>query len=80
MPRIPELEASQASLFTRFIYWMTKRSIGRVVVPVKVTAHHPAMLRGMVDMERAQAKAHSIPETLKALAGVKAAMLIGCPF
>lgn len=80
MPRIPPVEPSQANLFTRFVYWMTKRHIGRIILPVKVTAHHPRILRGMGDMEQAQAAVHSIPETLKELASIKAAMLIGCPF
>ncbi len=80
MPRIPAIEPAQANLFTRFVYWMTKRSVGRVIVPVKVTAHHPGLLRGVGQMEQAQAAAHSIPETLKELASIKAAMMVGCPF
>ncbi len=80
MPRIPTVEASDANLFIRFIYWMTKRHLGRVIVPVKVTAHHPQVLRAMGEMEQAQLKFHSIPETLKELASIKAAMLVGCPF
>jgi hypothetical protein len=80
MARIPALESSQVNLFTRFIYWMTKRHIGRVILPVKVSAHHPRILRGTGEMERAQLASHSIPETLKELASIKAAMLVGCPF
>jgi hypothetical protein len=80
MPRIPEVEPSQANLLTRFVYWMTKRSIGRVIVPVKVTAHQPRLLRGVGAMEQAQAAVHSVPQTLKELASIKAAMLVGCPF
>lgn len=80
MPRIPAVERSQAGFLTRFVYWMTKRKVGRVILPVKVTAHQPRLLRGMGGMEEAQAAVHSIPETLKELASIKAAMLIGCPF
>jgi len=80
MPRIPGIEAADANLFTRFVYWMTKRHVGRVIVPVKVTAHQPKLLRGVGQMEQAQAGVHSIAETLKELACIKAAMLVGCPF
>ncbi|MBZ5604559.1 MAG: hypothetical protein LAO79_19835 [Acidobacteriia bacterium] len=80
MPRIAPLEASDASLFARFVYWMTKRKIGRVILPVKITAHHPRLLRGMGEMEQAQLAVHSVPETLKELACIRVAMLVGCPF
>jgi hypothetical protein len=80
MARIAGIESAQANLFTRFVYWMTKRKIGRVVVPLKITAHQPRLLRGMGEMEMAQAAVHSVEETLKALAGVKVATMIGCPF
>jgi len=80
MARIPGIEPQQASLFTRFVYWMTKRKIGRVIVPVKITAHQPRLLRGSGEMEMAQMKMQSVPGTLKELASIKTAMLIGCPF
>jgi len=80
MARISGIEPAQANLFTRFVYWMTKRKIGRVVVPLKITAHHSRLMRGMVDMETAQAAARTVDMTLKELAGIKTAMLIGCPF
>jgi hypothetical protein len=80
MARLAGIESQQAGLFTRFVYWMTKRKIGRVVLPVKITAHQPRLLRGMGEMEQAQLAVHSVPATLKELAGIKAAMLVGCPF
>src|ERR1700678_3907337 len=33
MPRLAGIEPSQANLFTRIVYWMTKRQIGRVIEP-----------------------------------------------
>ncbi len=80
MPRIPGVESSQANLLTRFVYWMTKRKVGRVVLPVKIMGHHPRLLMGMGQMEQAQLAARSVPLTLKELAQIKTAMLIGCPF
>ncbi len=67
-------------LFARVVYFLTKRKLGRVVLPVQISAHHPKILRGMVQMEQAQAGAHSVPHALKELASIKTAMLIGCPF
>ncbi|HWZ33722.1 MAG TPA: hypothetical protein VNX18_20420 [Bryobacteraceae bacterium] len=80
MARIPGVEPHQANLFTRFVYWMTKRKIGRVILPVKIAAHQPRLLWGSGQMETAQFGMHSVPGTLKELASIKAAMLIGCPF
>ena len=40
MARIPGIEPNQANLFTKFIYWMTKRKIGRIPEPVKITPRH----------------------------------------
>jgi hypothetical protein len=80
MARIAGIEPQQANLFTRFVYWMTKRKLGRVVLPVKITAHQPKLLRGMGEMENAQFAARSVPMTLKELASIKVAMMIGCPF
>ena len=64
----------------RFFYWMVKRKIGRVVLPVKVAAHHPRLLRSLGEMETGQMAAKSVDAGLKSLASVKTAMLIGCPF
>ena len=80
MPRIAGIEPSQANLFTRLVYWMTKRQIGRVIEPLKVTARQGWLLWGSGQMEVAQLKMHSVDQALKALAEVKAATLIGCPF
>jgi len=80
MARIPGVEPSQASWFIRFAYWMTKRKIGRVVLPVKIMAHQPRLVFGYGQMEMAQAALHSLDETLKELASIKVATMIGCPF
>lgn len=80
MARINGVESRDASLLTRFIYWMTKRKVGRVILPVKITAHHPRLLRAMGQMEMGQDAARSLPFTLKLLAQLKVAQLIGCPF
>lgn len=80
MARIRGIEAGQAGLFTRFFYRMTKRRLGRLILPVQITAHQPRLLRAVGEMERGQHALHSVEPKLKALAEIKAALLIGCPF
>lgn len=80
MARIPGVEAGQASWFTRIAYWMTKRKVGRVILPMKITAHQPRLLWGAGQMEMAQAAMKSVDEALKCLVEIKAATMIGCPF
>ena len=80
MARIPGVETEAAGLFTRIAYFMTKRRLGRVIMPIKIKAHHPRLLRALAHMESGQEAAKTVPAQLKALAQVKAAMMIGCPF
>ena len=80
MARIQELEKVGANFFVRFAYWLTKRKLGRVIVPVKIVAHHPRLLRAYAHMELGQEAANSVDVRLKVLVQVKVAMLIGCPF
>lgn len=67
-------------MFVRFVYWMVRRKLGRVVLPIKIAAHHPRLLRSVGEMEAGQMAAQSVDAGLKSLASVKVATLIGCPF
>jgi hypothetical protein len=67
-------------LFVRFVYWMTKRKMGKIVEPVRIVAHHPGLLWGYGQMEQSMAGSHRIGESLKSLAEIRAAALVGCPF
>jgi hypothetical protein len=80
MARIAGVEREQAGWFVRFVYWMVRRKLGHVVLPIKITALHPRLLRSVGEMETGQAAARSVDAGLKCLASVKVAMLIGCPF
>ena len=86
MARMNGLEPHQAGWYTRFVYWLVRRSIGkltgssRLVEPVKITAHHPRLLKAYGQMEMGQAAATSVPAAVKALAEIKVATLVGCPF
>ncbi len=80
MARIRGVQPNQANWFTRIVYWMTRRKIGRVILPVQITAHHTRLLRAMGEMENGQAAAKSVDARLKELASIQAATMVGCPF
>jgi 4-carboxymuconolactone decarboxylase len=86
MAYLKGVEPAEAGWFTRLVYWFVRRKVakltgkGRLVEPVKITAHHPRLLRALGQMEMSQEAARSVPAPLKALASLKAALLIGCPF
>jgi hypothetical protein len=78
--RIRGVEANEAGLFTRFLYWMTRRKVGRLILPSKVTAHLPRLLLATGQMEMGQMAVHTVDAKIKALAEIKAATMVGCPF
>jgi len=80
MARIRGVEAGEANPLTRFLYWMTQRKLGHVIEAVKITAHQPRLLLASGQMEMGQQAVHSVDLKLKALAEIKAAVMIGCPF
>jgi hypothetical protein len=80
VPRINGLESRQAGWLTRLFYWFTRRKVGRVVEPIKLTAHQPRLLWAVGKMELAQEAAASIDPALKWLVKLRAAALIGCPY
>ena len=84
MARIPGAEPARqgllGGLFTRIVYALTQRKLGRVVTPVTVTAHHSQILWGYGQMEQSQLSSHRVDEALKNLASLRVATLVGCPF
>jgi hypothetical protein len=80
MARIEGVPRARASLLTRIVYWMSERMFKRLPEPVTVSAHNPQIFRAIVGYEYFLAKADRVAPSLKALAGVKAATMVGCPF
>ena len=80
MARIQGLEAKEAGIIARIGYWIAKRKVGKVPIPITITAHHPRLLRAYGAMEMGQEAAKSVDFPLKMLAQIKVAMRIGCPF
>ena len=69
-----------SGLFVRIVYALTKRKVGRVVLPVQVTAHHPKILWGYGQMEQSLLSSHLLDPKVKSLADLRVATLVGCPF
>ena len=84
MARIPGAPRNQGGLFRRLfvgvVYWLTRRRLGHVVMPVQVTAHHPNILWGYGQMEQSQLTSKLVDHKLKGLAELRVATLVGCPF
>lgn len=67
-------------LFVGIVYSLTQRRLGRLIMPVQVTAHHSKILWGYVQMEQSQASSKLVDHKLKGLAELRVATLVGCPF
>jgi AhpD family alkylhydroperoxidase len=82
MSRINGLSERDAGLFVRAFYRETRRQTKKpeVVEPVSITAHHPRVLAGYGAFEYALARSHRVPERLKELASLKAALVARCEF
>ena len=80
MGRIEGIPESRASWLVRLAYRLARRRVGKVPEPVAVAAHQVWILRGMGAYELALERARLVEAKLKALAAIKAAALVGCPF
>lgn len=67
-------------LFVGIIYSLTQRRLGRLIMPVQVTAYHSKILWGYVQMEQSQLSSKLVDPKLKGLAELRVATLVGCPF
>jgi hypothetical protein len=76
----PSQQGPLSGLFTRIVYWLTKRKLGRVVMPVQIVAHHSRLLWGYGQMEQSLLSSHLVDAALKDLAQLRVATLVGCPF
>jgi hypothetical protein len=84
MARICGAPRNQRGLFRRvfvsIVYSLTKRRLGRVIMPIQVTSHHAGILWGYTQMEQSQMSAKLIDPKLKGLAELRVATRVGCPF
>ena len=80
MARITGVDERRAGLFVRLACRFTKRELGRVPEPLRVTAHNPWIFRAYTLFEFMLRRARRLDERLKVIAEIKAATLVGCPF
>jgi hypothetical protein len=84
MARIPGAPRNQGGLIRRWfvgiVYRLTQRRLGRVIMPIQVTAHHGKIFWGYIQMEQSQMGSHLVDHRLKGLAELRVATLAGCPF
>ena len=84
MARIPGAPANQGGplrrLFVSLVYYLTRRRLGRVIMPIQVTAHHSKLFWGYLQMEQSQISSKLVDPKLKGLANLRVATLVGCPF
>ena len=80
MVRIPGVPSHKASLMTRFGYWYSRRRFGKIATPLTIVAHNPWIARAYASYELGLDRARLVDPKLKALASLKAATLVGCPF
>jgi hypothetical protein len=80
MARIQSVPAQQAGLLAKATYAASQRKLGRVAEPLGIMAHSPAILAANCAFELGLERARVLPTSLKTLASVRAAMMVGCPF
>ena len=76
----PRKQGLSSGLLTRIVYAMTKRKLGRVVMPVRIVAHHSKILWGYGQMEQSLVGSRRVDAGLKDLAQLRVATLVGCLF
>ncbi len=76
----PKRQGWLRGLFTRFVYFMTKKKLGHVAGPVRIIAHHTKILWGYGQMEQSLAGSKLLAPELKCLAEMRVATMVGCPF
>ena len=80
MMRIEGVARQKAGMLARLTYWVSARRFGKVADSLTVMAHEAWVLFATAMYEVGSERATAVEPRLKALAQIKAATLIGCPF
>ncbi len=78
--RIEGVTDKRGGLIARASFKYSRKTLGTVMEPTRVYAHHPTILTGYGALELATEKADRVQPGLKRLASTKAAALSGCEF
>lgn len=79
MARIRGAERAR-SLLARIAYGKSRRRYGRILGPLRVYALSDPVLWGCGQMELALERCRAAPDRISALAQLRVAMRVGCPF
>jgi alkylhydroperoxidase family enzyme len=80
MVRIEGVSEENAKLWVKLVYWLTRRRLKTVPRTFKVSALSPWVLGGVTLFRLCFERFRLVDPKLLALAELKAALLIGCPF
>lgn len=80
MARIEAVPEREAGLLGRFAYRFSRCRFGEVTEPLTVMAHHRRLLFGYGILELSFDRSQRVDETLKHLAVLKVAAMVGCEF
>lgn len=69
----------EAGLFTRLIFWRTKRRYGHVLLSTRIRANDPKLLALAELMGRHTSARGVVAPKLKELVQLKVAAMVGCP-
>jgi alkylhydroperoxidase family enzyme len=78
--RLKGLEEHEAPFVARPAYWLSRKMLGKVITPLKVQARRPGIMWFGNLLGTAIEKSGKIELPLRALAQLRTAQLIGCPF
>lgn len=71
---------SPTNIFSRLIYWITRKRFKKVLLPVKLHARSPGQLLGFGVMTHLQTRRGEVEPELSLLGQARVASLVGCPF
>jgi len=80
MSRVPPVDPAEAPPEIQEIFARQEAEWGAPLVPTRVLAHCPALVRGAAGLGIALEKSGQLPAVLRALVSLRVAQLIGCPF
>ena len=73
------IQDHEAGLFTKLIFWRTKRRYGHVLLSTRIRANDPKLLALAELMSRYTSARGTVPPKLKELVQLKVAAMVGCP-
>jgi hypothetical protein len=77
--RAKGIQDHEAGVFTKFIFWLAKRRLGRVPLSTRIRANDPKLLALAELMGSYTSARGTVSPKLKELVQLKVAAMVGCP-